>query len=137
MTFGSATGSPAPADSPAVAGSPASADPAATSGLIGSVWQLNAVTEKVPAFQGVIPDGEQANYTITFHADGSFQAQADCNAVSGTYTTADPTADSGDLSIFLGPSTLVPCAPRARSPTCSPSASAARRAMRSRTTSSR
>ena len=57
----------------------------------------------------MIPDDQQANYTITFHADGSFQAQADCNAVSGTYTTADPTADSGDLSIFLGPSTLVAC----------------------------
>ncbi len=109
LVFNSATGSPAPADSPAVADSPASADPAATSGLIGSVWQLTAVTEKVPAFQGVIPDDQQANYTITFHADGSFQAQADCNAVSGTYSSADPTADSGDLSIFLGPSTLVAC----------------------------
>ena len=73
------------------------------------MWQLTAVTEKVPAFQGVIPDDQQADYTITFHADGSFQAQADCNAVSGTYSTADPTADSGDLSIFLGPSTLVAC----------------------------
>ncbi len=109
MTFGSATGSPAPADSPAVAGSPASADPAATSGLIGSVWQLTAVTEKVPAFQGVIPDDQQASYTITFNGDGTFQAQADCNSVSGTYSTADPTAASGDLSIFLGPSTLVAC----------------------------
>ena len=103
LVFNSATGSPAPADSPA------SADPAATSGLIGSVWQLTAVTEKVPAFQGVIPEAEQANYTITFHADGSFEAKADCNSVSGTYTTADPTADSGDLSIFPGPSTRVAC----------------------------
>ena len=109
LVFNSATGSPAPADSPAAAGSPASADPAATSGLIGSVWQLNAITEKVPAFQGVIPEAEQANYTITFHADGSFEAKADCNSVSGTYTTADPTADSGDLSIFPGPSTRVAC----------------------------
>ena len=114
--------------------SPASADPAATSGLIGSVWQLNAVTEKVPAFQGVIPDGEQANYTITFHADGSFQAQADCNAVSGTYTTADPTADSGDLSIFVGPSTLAVC-PEGSFAGLFTIGSAALRAPRSRTTS--
>jgi heat shock protein HslJ len=109
MTFGTASGSPAPADSPAAAGSPATAPSDATGGLLGKAWQLTAVTEKVPAFQGVIPDDQQASYTITFDADGSFQAQADCNAVSGTYSTADPTAASGDLSIFPGPSTLVAC----------------------------
>jgi heat shock protein HslJ len=109
LVFNSASGSPAPADSPAVAESPATAPADATGGLLGKTWQLTAVTEKVPAFQGVIPDAEQANYTITFNGDGTFQAQADCNSVSGTYSTADPTAASGDLSIFLGPSTLAMC----------------------------
>jgi heat shock protein HslJ len=109
LVFNSATGSPAPADSPAVAESPATAPADATGGLLGKTWQLTAVTEKVPAFQGVIPDAEQTNYTITFNADGTFEAKADCNSVSGTYATADPTAASGDLSIFPGPSTLAAC----------------------------
>jgi heat shock protein HslJ len=110
LTFSpAASGASTGPDSPASAEPPASAAADATGGLLGKDWQLTAVTEKVPAFQGVIPDDQQANYTITFAADGTFQATADCNGVSGTYTTADPTAASGDLSIFPGPSTLVFC----------------------------
>ena len=80
------------------------ASPAA--GLTGKTWQLTAVTEKVPAFQGVVPDADQANYSITFADDGTFQAKADCNAVSGTYTSSD----AGHLAITIGPSTMVACA---------------------------
>ena len=79
------------------------------SGLTGKTWQLTAITEKVPAFQGVVPDPEQANYTIEFLADGTFTAKADCNNVSGTYTTADPSAPSGDIQIVPGPSTAAAC----------------------------
>ena len=104
-----ANASAAPAESAAPAGSPASAAPDATGGLLGKAWQLTAVTEKVPAFQGVIPADQQASYTITFASDGTFSAKADCNAVAGSYSTADPTAASGDLTITPGPSTLVAC----------------------------
>jgi heat shock protein HslJ len=75
------------------------------SDLTGKTWQLTAITEKVPAFQGVVPTADQANYTIEFKSDGTFQAKADCNQVSGTYTTTS----SGGLTIVLGPSTLVAC----------------------------
>ncbi len=75
------------------------------SSLTGKTWQLTAITEKVPAFQGVVPEAQQANYTIEFKTDGSFQAKADCNQVGGTYTTTS----SGGLTITLGPSTLVAC----------------------------
>lgn len=75
------------------------------SSLTGKTWQLTAITEQVPAFQGVVPADQQANYTIEFKSDGSFTSKADCNSVSGSYTT---TSDGG-LTITLGPSTLVAC----------------------------
>ena len=73
--------------------------------LTGKTWQLTAITEKVPAFQGVVPEADQANYTIEFKSDGTFTAKADCNQLSGTYTTTS----TGGLTIVLGPSTLVAC----------------------------
>jgi heat shock protein HslJ len=82
----------------------------AGSGLTGKTWQLTAITEKTPAFQGVVPADQQANYTIEFKADGTFSAKADCNNLSGTFTTADPTTASGDLTLVLGPATLAACA---------------------------
>ena len=84
--------------------------PSPVTGLIGKAWQLTAITEKVPAFQGVIPDAQQANYTIEFKTDGTFSAKADCNTLSGTFTTADPTTATGDLTLVLGPATLAACA---------------------------
>jgi len=78
-------------------------------GLTGKDWQLTAITEKVPAFQGVVPDDQQAKYTITFADDKSFTAKADCNNVAGAYVTGDPTASSGPLEITPGPSTLAYC----------------------------
>ena len=92
--------------SPSVsAGASSGASGSAGASLTGKVWHLTAITEKVPAFQGVVPAADPANYTIEFAADGTFQAKADCNQVSGTYTTT-PT---GGLTIVLGPSTLVAC----------------------------
>ena len=76
-----------------------------SSSLTGRTWQLTAITEKVPAFQGVVPDAQQANYTIRFETDGSFNAKADCNTVSGTYTTTS----SGGLTMAPGPSTMAAC----------------------------
>ena len=101
MTFGSGT---VPAASAAVAPSVGpGASPA--DGLTGKAWQLTAITEKVPAFQGVVPADQQANYTIEFKTDGSFSAKADCNQVAGTYVTTA----AGGMAITVGPSTMAYC----------------------------
>ena len=75
------------------------------SGLTGKTWQLTAITEKVPAFQGVVPAADQQNYTIQFEPNGTFTAKADCNQLAGSYTTTG----SGGLTIAPGPMTLVAC----------------------------
>jgi heat shock protein HslJ len=75
------------------------------SGLTGKTWQLTAITELVPAFQGVVPAADQVNYTIEFKSDGTYNAKADCNTTSGAYTTTA----SGGLTILPGPTTLVAC----------------------------
>jgi len=74
-------------------------------GLTGKTWQLTAVTEVVPAFQGVVPEADQSRYTITFNSDGTYNAVADCNNLSGSYTTTG----TGGLTIELGPMTMVAC----------------------------
>ncbi len=72
--------------------------------LTGPTWQLTSVTEKVPAFQGVVPPEDQSRYTITFNEDGTAAIKADCNNVAATYTTEET-----NISIVPGPSTLVAC----------------------------
>jgi len=72
------------------------------SGLTGKTWQWTGSTTKVPASQSVVPDPE--NYTITFNTDGTFAAKADCNQVSGGYTTS-----GSALTITPGPTTLMAC----------------------------
>ena len=59
-----------------------------SSGLTGKTWHLTAITEKVPAFQGVIPTADQSKYAITFNDGATFNATADCNQVSGSYKTS-------------------------------------------------
>ena len=83
--------------------------PTPTTGLLCRTWQLTTITEKTPAFQGVVPDAQQPNYTLTFAQDGTFTAKADCNAVAGKYTAADANASSGSLAIAPGPTTTVAC----------------------------
>jgi heat shock protein HslJ len=73
-------------------------------GLTGKDWQLTAITEKVPAFQGVVPPADQGKYTITFNTDGTFNGSADCNRISGTYTTS-----GSSLTITMGASTMAFC----------------------------
>lgn len=75
--------------------------------LTGRAWKLTAVTgtgtgSAIPP--GVIPVADQTRYTITFNDDGTFAAKADCNSVSGSYTT-----DGNRITIKPGPSTLVAC----------------------------
>jgi heat shock protein HslJ len=78
---------------------------AAGAGLTGKTWHLTAITEKVPAFQGVVPTAEQAKYTIQFMSDGTFSAKADCNQLSGTYKTSG----TDGLTIESGPMTMAMC----------------------------
>lgn len=99
---GSAKPTTAPTATPKPTATPAQ-------GLIGKDWQLASITTKEPAFQGNVPADQQAKYTVTFAEDGTFKATADCNTVTGTYTSGDPMSASGNLTITPGPSTLVYC----------------------------
>jgi heat shock protein HslJ len=76
-----------------------------SSSLTGKTWQLTALTHRVANGLGVVPEADQANYTIEFKSDGNYQAKADCNQTSGTYTTPS----NGGLTIEPGPTTLVAC----------------------------
>lgn len=71
-----------------------------TETLIGSTWQWVHFTDPVQSFD--VPNAE--NYTITFQRDGTVSIVADCNNASGTYTI-----DGSNLTIELGPMTLVGC----------------------------
>jgi len=82
----------------------AAASPSAGSSLTGKPWALTAVTEKTPAFQGVVPADQQPDYTITFNTDGTYSGTAGCNQIAGTYKTSGNT-----LTITAGASTLAFC----------------------------
>ena len=96
------TPSPTPKPTPSPTPKPT---PAPGAGLTGVVWNLTTITEKSPAFQGVVPAADQGKYTIEFQTSGSFSAKADCNTLNGTWTAAA----GGGLTLVLGPSTLVAC----------------------------
>ena len=76
-----------------------------TGDLTGKTWTLSAVTQDVPAFQGVIPPDQQGKYTIEFRQDNTFSAKADCNTVQGTYYAGS----GGSMTINPGPTTLAFC----------------------------
>ena len=73
--------------------------------LTGKAWQLTAITDKVPAFQGVVPPADQSRYAINFNADGTFTGTADCNQFGGTYKTIG----ASGLTITPGISTMAAC----------------------------
>lgn len=73
-----------------------------TPALTGITWQWTHFADGMQAFD--VPEPE--NYLITFMGDDMFHAQADCNALSGTYTV-----DDGMITIEPGPSTLIACPP--------------------------
>ena len=101
----SPTPAPTPTPTPAPTATPAPT-PSPGADLVGPTWHLTAITERVPAFQGVVPPADQDKYTIAFQAAGTFNARADCNQVNGTWTATA----SGGLKITIGPSTMVECA---------------------------
>jgi heat shock protein HslJ len=68
--------------------------------LEGTPWQWTSVTQNGKQTNVAVP----SSYTLTLNSDGSFNAKADCNNVSGTYTTS-----GSSLTIKPGPSTLAQC----------------------------
>ena len=98
---------PAPAASLAVAESPASAPSGRRAARSRpSTHRGHGEGPGLPGRDPGRPAGELHDHV---QPRRQLPGQADCNAASGTYSTADPTAASGDLSIFLGPSTLAMC----------------------------
>jgi heat shock protein HslJ len=73
-----------------------------TSGLVGPMWRWTNLTERAPLAHSEIDDPDR--YTLTLADDGSFQAKADCNNVSGSFVT-----DGDEITLTPGPSTLVAC----------------------------
>jgi len=64
-----------------------------------------------PAGKIDFPADQRSKYTLTFAADKTFSAVVDCNRLTGTYTTADPTRPTGDLTLTPGPFTGAACPP--------------------------
>jgi heat shock protein HslJ len=82
-------------------GSASEFDSASGDSITGVVWKWQSVTNQDTNEMTTVPNPE--NYTIEFNEDGTFNGKADCNSISGTYST-----ESG-FSITLGPSTLAFC----------------------------
>jgi len=98
-----------PTASASASAAPSRTPPPASQGLLGYSWQLASISEKNPAFQGEIPADQRQNYTLELAQDGTFSALADCNTVTGTYTTADASAASGSLTITPGAGSAKAC----------------------------
>ena len=79
------------------------------SGLTGKTWQWTASTTKAPASQSVVPDPQ--NYNIAFNNNATYSGKADCNNISGGYTTSG----SDGLALTPGPTTLAQCPPGSQS----------------------
>lgn len=77
------------------------AEPAPADSIQGIVWQWESVTNQTTNETTTVTSPD--HYTIVFNADGTFEGQADCNSISGTYSQA-----SG-FTITVGPSTMAFC----------------------------
>ena len=79
-------------------------------GLTDTTWKWTGSTTTNPVSQSAVPNPD--NYTILFKPNQTFEAKADCNQVSGTWST-----DTGNgLDIQLGPSTMAACPPDSLAP---------------------
>jgi heat shock protein HslJ/LysM repeat protein len=77
-----------------------------TGSLVGS-WQWTNFSDPK---NGPSDIADPENYVITFNEDGTVSVRADCNNAQGTYTT-----DDSNITIELGPTTLVACEEGSRS----------------------
>ena len=69
--------------------------------ITGVEWMWQSVTDQTTSETTDVPS--PANYTITFNEDGTFNGQADCNSIAGTWS------QENGFSITVGPSTLAFC----------------------------
>ena len=86
-----------------------SADPNAVTDIVWE-WEILKVTtgfdnEAGRPIQETTDVPNPENYTLILREDGTFSGTADCNQISGTYTT------EGGYFFTLGPSTMAACAP--------------------------
>jgi heat shock protein HslJ len=72
--------------------------------LVGPTWAWTGLAATAPAGQSVVPDPR--NYTLRLDPDGTYEAQADCNRLSGRYTLR-----GSSLTLAPGPATLAVCPP--------------------------
>ena len=79
--------------------------------VVGVLWQWNGLQETQPASLSAVPDPE--NYLLLLNDDGTYEAKADCNRLSGSYTLS-----GGELTLKPGPMTLVACGPDSLSSKC-------------------
>ena len=70
--------------------------------IVGVPWQWVEMAGAPAGSQQLIP--EPGKYTLTLKQDGTYQAQADCNTSSGTYTI-----EGANLTLVAGPATLAAC----------------------------
>src|SRR5689334_18082933 len=52
--------------------------------VTGVLWEWNGLLENHPTHLSAVPD--PSRYLLTLNDDGTFNATADCNQLSGTYT---------------------------------------------------
>jgi heat shock protein HslJ len=74
------------------------------SSVVGVLWQWNGLQETHPASLSAVPNPQ--NYLLVLNKDGSFEAKADCNQLSGTYSLS-----GSNLTLKHGPMTRAQCGP--------------------------
>jgi heat shock protein HslJ len=72
--------------------------------MLDTTWEWQQLIETAPASQSVILHSE--NYIIVFNQDGTYNAKADCNFLTGGYEVS-----GSDLTLLPGPTTLAECGP--------------------------
>jgi heat shock protein HslJ len=65
-------------------------------------WKWTRLVDNAKGTTTNVPN--PAQYTILFKTDGTFEGQADCNKIAGSYST-----DNGNFTIKVGPSTMAFC----------------------------
>ena len=65
------------------------------------LWEWELVQTQPNSEITTVPDPE--NYTLIFREDETFEGQADCNDISGTYS------QEGGFTVTVGPSTMAFC----------------------------
>lgn len=72
--------------------------------IVGVLWQWTGGQAAHPPSLHAVPD--PASYLLRLAPDGSFEAQADCNQVHGTYVVSGQ-----ELTLTPGATTMVACGP--------------------------